>query len=156
NQDYLCLGFDGVVCHAGGQSYTACGGGSHGVAGPAHQPHGDAGANDLYTSRDLSRFNRLRGTHGLSESRQFLLPPPYTKKTRGRSMTNASATLIRITLTCCSVMTLAAGALAVRPGQWVHQNEADFQAAKLEQTVISNLGRVELTRASEIFAELPT
>jgi len=45
-------------------------------------------------------------------------------------------------------------ARAVRPGQWVHQTEADFQAAELDHTVVTNVGRVELSRASDKLAEL--
>jgi len=49
---------------------------------------------------------------------------------------------------------LATAAHGVRPSQWVHQTEADFQSAQLDQTVITNLGRIELSRASDRIAEL--
>lgn len=52
------------------------------------------------------------------------------------------------------VMVLASAAYGVKPGEWVHQTEADFQAAELEQTVVTNLGRVELSRASQKITEL--
>jgi hypothetical protein len=45
-------------------------------------------------------------------------------------------------------------ALAVQTGEWVHETESDFQAAELDHTVVTNLGRIELSRASEQLAEL--
>ncbi len=48
----------------------------------------------------------------------------------------------------------AGAALAVQTGEWVHETESDFQAAELDHTVVTNLGRIELSRASEQLAEL--
>jgi len=48
---------------------------------------------------------------------------------------------------------LAAEAGAVRPSEWAHQTEADFQQSELSQTVVTDLGRVELSRAAEKIAE---
>ena len=54
-----------------------------------------------------------------------------------------------------AVGAMAPAARAVKPGEWVHQTEADFQSAELDHTVITNLGRVELSRASDQLANLP-
>ena len=54
----------------------------------------------------------------------------------------------------CALLVCASTAWAVKPGEWVHQTEADFQNAELDHTVVTNLGRVELSRASEKLAEL--
>jgi len=57
--------------------------------------------------------------------------------------------------TCVAACLVTTSALAVKPGEWLHQTEADFQAAELDHTVVTNLGRVELSRASDKLAELP-
>jgi len=48
----------------------------------------------------------------------------------------------------------AGAALAVQTGEWAQETESDFQAAELDHTVVTNLGRIELSRASEQLAEL--
>ncbi|MHB1157075.1 MAG: NHL repeat-containing protein [Phycisphaerales bacterium] len=48
----------------------------------------------------------------------------------------------------------ASSALAVKPGQWVQDTEAAFGSASLDQTIVTNLGRIELARASEKLADL--
>ncbi len=49
----------------------------------------------------------------------------------------------------------AAGtSFGVHPGEWVHKAEADFQNAALDHTVVTNLGRIELSRASQVLVEL--
>lgn len=70
-------------------------------------------------------------------------------------MTHCQATrlILSMMLLAC-VAFLASPASAVRPSQWVHQTEADFQSAELDHTVVTNLGRVELSRASDQLAEL--
>jgi hypothetical protein len=65
----------------------------------------------------------------------------------------ATRLILSMMLSAC-VAFLASPASAVRPSQWVHQTEADFQSAELDHTVVTNLGRVELSRASDQLAEL--
>jgi len=47
-------------------------------------------------------------------------------------------------LLLCVILAFAAPLLAVKPGTWIHQTEADFAEAELENTVVTNLGEVQL------------
>ena len=49
---------------------------------------------------------------------------------------------------------LTASASAVKPGEWAHQAEADFEPGTLEHTVVTSMGRVQLSRATDPLAEL--
>lgn len=49
---------------------------------------------------------------------------------------------------------LATAALAVKPGTWSHQTEADFAAGETEHTIVTNLGEVQLARATRQLATL--
>lgn len=60
----------------------------------------------------------------------------------------------RLTWAWIATAALIGSALAVRPGAWVHQNEADFSAGKLENTVVSNLGDLKLARGAKELAKL--
>jgi hypothetical protein len=53
-----------------------------------------------------------------------------------------------------AVLAATTAAWAVRPGAWVHQNEADFSAGQLENSVVTNLGDVQLARAANELAKL--
>ncbi|MFA7235630.1 MAG: hypothetical protein WC058_02095 [Phycisphaeraceae bacterium] len=62
---------------------------------------------------------------------------------------------LRIPLFVIAAMFFAASsALAVKPGQWTQDTEAAFGSASLDQTIVTNLGRIELARASDKLAEL--
>lgn len=65
--------------------------------------------------------------------------------------------MIRFSVWHCLFAALAAllaalPAEAVRPSEWAHQTEADFQTASLDQTVVTDLGKIELSREAEKLA----
>ena len=64
---------------------------------------------------------------------------------------------ISVAATCiiAAIVFAAAPVQAITPSQWVHQTEAQFQQAQLDQAVVTNLGQVQLSRISERLAELP-
>ncbi len=45
-------------------------------------------------------------------------------------------------------------AFAVQPREWLHATEADFAASQREHAVVTNLGEIQLARATEALAEL--
>ena len=49
----------------------------------------------------------------------------------------------------------AGSAAAVKPKQWTQKTEADFAKAELDATVVTNYGRIELSRATETRSKLP-
>ena len=64
---------------------------------------------------------------------------------------STDATVLALAVVCA----LAADALAIRPGTWVHDTEEDFAAGKTEQVVVTNLGDLKLSAATTTLAELP-
>ena len=46
-------------------------------------------------------------------------------------------------------------ALAIRPGTWIHTNEADFEPGTFENTVVTNLGDVRLAAGTTTVGDLP-
>jgi hypothetical protein len=53
-----------------------------------------------------------------------------------------------------AVSLLAAPVFAVKPGTWTHHTEAEFSTGKAQGTIITNLGEVQLSRATQKLAEL--
>ena len=49
----------------------------------------------------------------------------------------------------------ASASMAINPGRWVHTTEAAFQPGKNEGTVVTNLGDVKLSAATEVIAKMP-
>jgi hypothetical protein len=49
---------------------------------------------------------------------------------------------------------IAAPAMAVKPGTWLHQTEADFAAGENQSTIVTNLGEVQLARHTKLIAQL--
>ncbi|MBI1370864.1 MAG: hypothetical protein GC162_19700 [Planctomycetes bacterium] len=60
----------------------------------------------------------------------------------------------RFIRTLIIVLCLSPAALAIRPGEWKHQTEADFAAATLDHTVATNLGEVQLSLDTKELAQL--
>ncbi len=52
------------------------------------------------------------------------------------------------------VVLVVAPAMAVKPGSWVHHTEADFSQGETKDTIITNLGEVQLAHATTKIAEL--
>jgi hypothetical protein len=67
---------------------------------------------------------------------------------RSSALTRSLARVVLVTLLLCGT------AMAVKVRQWSHQTEADFLPSEREQTVITNLGEVQLSRALAELAEL--
>ncbi len=64
--------------------------------------------------------------------------------------------MTRWTLPCvlsAAVALLAGAALGVRPAEWAHSTEAEFNAGELEQTVTTSLGQVRLARKMTLLVE---
>lgn len=57
-------------------------------------------------------------------------------------------------VTILAVGFTAASALAVHPGTWFHHTEADFSAGETKDAIVTNLGEVELSRATQRLGEL--
>lgn len=53
------------------------------------------------------------------------------------------------------LLALAIPALAIKPGMWDHNTEADFDAGERDSTVVTNLGDIKLSRLTESLGEMP-
>ncbi len=53
------------------------------------------------------------------------------------------------------VLALCAAAVAIQPGRWVHNSEADFESGKSERVVVTNLGDIKLANAITTIAQIP-
>lgn len=51
-------------------------------------------------------------------------------------------------------LTLAGSALAIHPGKWVHNTEAEYLPGKTQDTVVTNLGDVKLSAGTSLLADL--
>ncbi len=61
----------------------------------------------------------------------------------------------RLIWTAALALAIVLPAYGIKPGRWTHTNEADFQAGKVEGTVVSNLGDVKLAAATTTLDEMP-
>lgn len=59
-----------------------------------------------------------------------------------------------IALALLTTALLATQALAVKPGVWTHQTEADFAKSDADHALITNLGEIKLARASQQTVDL--
>ncbi len=50
---------------------------------------------------------------------------------------------------------IGAAAMAIQPGQWLHTSEADFEPGQREGTIVTNLGDVKLSAATQTIGQMP-
>lgn len=74
-----------------------------------------------------------------------MMRPRLAQRTIGSRLLHAAATLLLA----------ATPVLAIQPGHWVHNTEADFNPGKNEGTVVTNLGDVKLAMASKVIGQIP-
>lgn len=54
-----------------------------------------------------------------------------------------------------AVLSLTLPLAAIQPGQWEHNTEADFEPGQRQNTVVTNLGDIQLSRLTQSLGDLP-